>query len=119
MMMWLEALLTSLVILVALMLTLQVPPERSALMDFYIYQSLEDRAALLAEGQTLSFQDEPLCYSWQWSDEPWTAHYSSASCKPQFLDPAHPSHSEHWSLRRGVWGPGYLRWLQMGSWRPS
>ena len=138
-MMWLEALLSSLLVALALVLLLHSPPAQiDPMSDAARYWALSDHAAALAElgadpgpaplaGQALDddslrsevFQNpQPFCYRWQWlaptpqgSSEVALSSlsYSEDVCNSAFDPPPADLHT----LERGVWRNGGLQFLRM------
>lgn len=138
-MMWLEALLSSLLVALALVLLLHSPPmQTDPMSDAARYWSLSDRTAALAElgsdagpsplaGQTMDDDalasavfptPEPFCYRWQWlgptprggpEENLSSPAYSDPACAAVFGAPAPTS----LTLERGVWRNGRLRFLKV------
>lgn len=114
-MMWLEALLASLLVLAALSLSLQAPPPTHPLLEFASYQQLDDKAAALVEIQTRSplplegvfDSTDAYCYRYLWSGER-AFTYSSNVCQSAFSLSSPPIIR---SVRRGGWKDGQLQWL--------
>ena len=135
-MMWIEAVLASLLLLVAMQLASQSNPPPPVLLNHLTTWQLEDRAALLAEfGSDAGLdgvsgahapasdadlraavfnQSEPFCYAWAWLNEsnsfdPSLAAYSynEEGCRSVF--DAHPATLR--ALRRGVWRSGQVQFL--------
>ncbi len=135
-MMWIEAVLASMLLGLTMLLLLQSPPASSPFLDQATTLQLEDRAALLIEfgsdpipgSQNLTntaLSDDLLkekifsspqafCYRWHWSSTdslaPDTAvYYSDDTCSAVF--DAHPATMR--SISRGAWRNGSLQFLHL------
>ncbi len=135
-MMWFEAVLASMLLVTAMLLLSQPPPQSAVLTENLATWQLEDRLAVMAElgsdhglegaadaGVTMSDTDlrsvvfnqsEPFCYAWAWlnesngfSNSAPDFSYSEDDCASYF--DANPPALR--SLRRGVWRAGSLQFL--------
>lgn len=126
-MMWIEALLSSLLLLALLTMTFGAPPPSLALAQFAAYQSLDDHAAALAEissrrtmGAPIDtpFTMDPLalqsifsdsnsfCYRYKWDAQP-------PAFSPHCDESAFHSPPSVRSVKIGAWVDHQLRFLTM------
>lgn len=145
-MMWIEAVLASLLLVVSMLLLSQLPPPAPVLLDRLAIWQLEDRAALLAEfgsdpgleggpnaGAVASLSDADLallvfnqsqafCYCWTWLNE--GNNFDKAAASYSFSEPrcdaAFAANATTLRvLRRGVWRSGSLQFLYIEQVQPS
>jgi hypothetical protein len=141
-MMWIEAVLASVLLLTAMSLLSQPPPPAPVLLDRLAIWQLEDRAALLAEfgsdfgphgvsnaaalsDDNLAIivfnQSEAFCYHWAWLNEEnsfdqslASFSFSAPSCTAGFAT----NTTTLRALRRGVWRGGSLQFLYIEQAQP-